>query len=290
MASDSALPPVIGAIADDRNGNALGTITTVFLDDVTERPTWVGVTDGLHASADDVPVIAPIADAEYTDGRLRLTVPAEAVRSAPRVAQADRLSPAEEATLLEHYRSALAAAPNRTDTMALPRVETGTTTGTTGTGTTDTTGIATSTQPDTTGTPVAVGTAADTAMTRTEEQLQVSTVVEPWTRAVLRIEEVTEEVLVPVTVTRQQARIEYLPLSPTDSARTAGEPGEPGVERPTSTSEWVTLYAEQPSVTLQRVPAERVRLTTSWVTEETVVSEQLRREQVELTTTETPQR
>ena len=44
-------------------------------------------------------------------------------------------------------------------------------------------------------------------MTRSEEQLQVSTVVEPWTRAVLRIEEVTEEVLVPVTITRQQARV-----------------------------------------------------------------------------------
>ena len=39
MASDSVLPPVIGAIADDRDGNALGTITTVFLDDVTEQPT-----------------------------------------------------------------------------------------------------------------------------------------------------------------------------------------------------------------------------------------------------------
>jgi stress response protein YsnF len=125
-------------------------------------------------------------------------------------------------------------------------------------------------------------------MTRTEEQLQVSTVVEPWTRAVLRIEEVTEEVLVPVTVTRQQARIEYLPLNPADRARPTGERGEPGVERATSTSEWVTLYAEQPSVTLQRVPAERVRLSTSWVTEETTVSQELRREQVELTTTETP--
>jgi stress response protein YsnF len=243
MASDSALPPVIGAIADDRDGNALGTVTAVFLDDVTQRPTWVGLTDGLHADSDQVPVIAPISDAQYADGRLRLTVSADAVRSAPRVSQADRLSPAEEATLLEHYRSATA-----------PRT----------------------------------GTAGDTAMTRSEEQLQVSTVVEPWTRAVLRIEEVTEEVLVPVTITRQQARIEYLPLPPTDSARTAGEPAAPGAQRPTSTSEWVTLYAEQPSVTLQRVPAERVRLRTDWVTEQTTVSQELRREQVELTTTETP--
>jgi stress response protein YsnF len=245
MASDSTLPPVIGAIADDRDGNALGTISTVYLDDATERPTWVGLTDGLHAGADQVPVIAPITDAEYTDGRLRLTVSADAVRTAPRVSQPDRLSPAEETLLQEHYRSTAAAPPRS-------------------------------------------GTTTDSAMTRSEEQLQVSTVVEPWTRAVLRIEEVTEEVMVPVTITRQQARIEYLPLALTDSARSAGDAAEPGAQRPTSATEWVTLYAEQPTVTLERVPVERVRLRTAWATEETTVSQELRREQIELDTADTP--
>ena len=120
MASDSALPPVIGAIADDRDGNALGTVTTVFLDDVTEQPTWVGLSAGLHAAPDDVPVIAPLADARYAEGRLQLDVPAEAVRAAPRVSSPDRLSPEEEATLLAHYRSlapAAAGAPQRTTTL-----------------------------------------------------------------------------------------------------------------------------------------------------------------------------
>jgi len=243
MASEPALPPVIGAIADDRDGNALGTVTTVFLDDVTEQPTWVGLTDGLHASPDDVPVIAPISDAEFAGGRLRLTVSADAVRTAPRVSQPDRLSPGEETTLREHYLAVVSS----------PRV----------------------------------GTADDTAMTRSEERLTVSTVVEPWTRAVLRIEEVTEEVMVPVTITRQQARIEYLPVTTSDSIRT-GQAAEPGAQRPTSTTEWVTLYSEQPSVTLERVPAERVRLGTAWATEDTVVTQQLRKEQIELTTTQTP--
>jgi stress response protein YsnF len=244
MASDSALPPVIGAIADDRDGNALGTVTTVFLDDVTGQPTWVGLTDGLHAASDDVPVIAPISAADYADGRLRLSVPADAVRSSPRVSQADRLSPEEETALLEHYGGLSTTAPT--------------------------------------------GTATDTAMTRTEEQLQLSTVVEPWTRAVLRIEEVTEEVMVPVTITRQQARIEYLPVSPADGVRTARDAAEPGARRATSTSGWVTLYAEQPVVTLERAPVERVRLATTWATEETTVSAELRREQIELNTTQTP--
>jgi hypothetical protein len=251
MTSDSALPPVIGAIATDRDGNALGTITTVYLDDATERPTWVGLSDGLHASPDQTPVIAPLTDARFTEGRLVLPVPADAVRSAPRVSRPDHLSPEEETLLRDHY-----AAP------------------------------AGGTDP---GTGTWTGTGTDDAMTRSEEQLQVGTVVEPWTRAVLRIEEVTEEVMVPVTITRQQARIEYLPLSPTDRAGTAGDPAPAGAERATSTSGWVTLYTEQPAVTLQRVPAERVRLSTAWVSEETGITEQLRKEQVELTTAETPQ-
>ena len=276
MASDSALPPVIGAIADDRDGNALGTITTVFLDDVTQRPTWVGLTEGLDATSGDVPVIAPISDAEYSDGRLRLTVSADAVRTAPRVAQPDRLSPEEETTLREHYRAVPATGRHgTTDTVAIPVMQTGTTRTT---DTADTTAAARGT----------AGTAADTAMTRSEEQLQLSTVREPWTRAVLRIEEVTEEVMVPVTITRQQARIEYLPLSPGDRTDTTGAAGAPGDERSTSTSEWVTLYTEQPAVTLERVPVERVRLRTAWATEETTVTEELRKEQIELTTTETP--
>jgi hypothetical protein len=248
MTSDPALPPVIGAIADDRDGNALGTITAVFLDDATERPSWVGLTDGLHATSGDVSVIAPISGAEYADGRLRLTVSADAVRTAPRASRPDRLSPAEEITLRRHY---LAEAPPPRHAAAA----------------------------------TATATATVGGMTRSEEQLQVSMVVEPWARAVLRIEEVTEEVLVPVTITRQQARIEYLPLTTAQDAGTARDAAEPGAQRPISTTEWVTLWSEQPAVTLERVPAERVRLRTAWATEETTVSAELRREQVELTET-----
>jgi hypothetical protein len=240
MASEPALPPVIGAIAEDRDGNALGTVTAVFVDDASGQPTWVGLTSGLHAAADpaDVPVVAPITDAVLTDGRLRLTVPEDAVRAAPHPASPERLSPEEEGLLRDHYRGAGPA------------------------------GAA----------------ATDDAMTRSEEQLRVRTVVEPWTRAVLRIEEVTEEVMVPVTVTRQRARIEYRPLAAGEADRPTAAADEPGTERPTSTTEWVTLWGEQPRVTLERVPVERVRLATSWTTEEQSYGDEVRRELLELTT------
>ncbi|MGY1838787.1 MULTISPECIES: PRC and DUF2382 domain-containing protein [unclassified Modestobacter] len=255
MTSDSAPPPVIGAIVDDRDGTPLGTVTAVFLDDVTGQPTWIGLTEGLHAAPDDeeVPTIAPMAGAELTGGRLHLTVPVTAVRSAPRVARPDHLSPEEEAVLQEHYRLGEVAGTG-------PAVE----------------------RPGTT--PPAGHASADGAMTRSEEQLQVDTVIEPWTRAVLRIEEVSEEVMVPVTVTRQRARIEYLPVRPGD--RPDGDATiDPGSER---TGEWVTLYGERPVVSVEREPIERVRLATSWTTEQHEVGDQLRREQVELTTVQDP--
>jgi stress response protein YsnF len=231
MTSDPAVPPVVGAIAEDRDGTALGTVTAVYLDDVTRQPTWVGLAEGLHAAPDaqDITVVAPIAGAELTEGRLRLSVPADAVRSAPRPGSAERLAPAEVQTLRQHY----AAAPD--------------------------TGVHT--------------------MTRSEERLRVESVREPWARAVLRVDTVTEEVLVPVTVTRQRARIEYLPLRGDDGATLSDQPGE---DRESRSTDWVTLYGEEPVVTVQRGPVERVRLTTTWVTEEQSVSGRLRREEIAL--------
>ncbi|MCZ2827676.1 YsnF/AvaK domain-containing protein [Modestobacter sp. VKM Ac-2986] len=242
----------------------MGTITTVFLDDVTGQPTWVGLTSGQHAApqSDEVPVIAPVTGSELSDGRLRLTVSADAVQSAPRIAQPDRLTPAEETMLREHYRgtSTQGTSAGLVDDHAahdLPRT--------------------------------AVGTLDDTGMTLSEEQIRVDTVVEPWTRAVLRIEEFTEEVMVPVTVTRQRARIDHLPITAHTGGTTGGLPDGDvrSSDRSTSTSGWVTLYTEEPQVTMQRVPVERVRLATSWVTEDSVVTDQVRREHVELTTSDT---
>jgi uncharacterized protein DUF2382 len=203
MTSDQEVPPVIGAIADDREGKPVGTVTAVFVDDVTGRPTWVGLTDGLHAAPDatDVAIVAPIADAQVAGGRVRLAVSADAVHSSPRPAASDRLSPEEELTLRDHYAGGTGqvgggtAGTDRTDTVLID-------TGRSGTDLADA---------DRAGRGTGDGT-----MTRSEERITVDSVTEPWARAVLRIEEVTEEVMVPVTITRQQARIEYLPLRGTD--------------------------------------------------------------------------
>jgi sporulation protein YlmC with PRC-barrel domain/stress response protein YsnF len=258
----------------DRDGDKIGKIEDIYLDRQTGEPEWIAVKTGTFGSNLS---FLPIEGATLAGDDVRSAEAKDRVKDAPNVEADGELSPEEERRLYEYYgRSDYDAwsedSEDRTATFGRDgdrdRDRGGDASGTVGR---DTTGPTT-----------------DDAMTRSEEQLRVRTVVEPWTRAVLRIEEVTEEVMVPVTITRQQARIEYLPLALTDSARSTGDAAEPGAQRPTRATEWVTLYAEQPTVTLERVPVERVRLRTAWATEETTVSQELRREQIELDTTDTP--
>ena len=100
------------------------------------------------------------------------------------------------------------------------------------------------------------------ALTRSAERLVVGTQVVPVGRAVLRVETVTEEVLVPVTVTRQRVRVDVVDVDPAAGPATDQLLGG---TRNGATGAWLTLYDEQPVVTVQAVPTERVRLVTEWV-------------------------
>ena len=94
-----------------------------------------------------------------------------------------------------------------------------------------------------------------TEIVRSEERLTVTTEVVPYARARLRVETTTEEVLVPVTITRQHARVEYV------DALGAPVTGVPDAQA----SPWVTLHVDEPVVTTRPVAVERVRLVTGWV-------------------------
>jgi stress response protein YsnF len=137
-------------------------------------------------------------------------------------------------------------------------------------------------------------------MTRSEEQLRVGTERVATTRARLVKYVVTEEVQITVPIRREEIRVEQVPIDapddgPGESLLEAGEtypsgghsggaPGAAGGGLP----EEIVLHTERPVVTVEVVPVERVRLRTDWATEQTTVSQELRKEQVELTTTEIP--
>jgi len=114
------------------------------------------------------------------------------------------------------------------------------------------------------------------AVTRAEERLDVGTEVIPVGRARLVVETTTEEVLVPVRVTRQRVRVEM--TGPQDTAAV-------DVPRTGRSTDWLVLHADEPVVTVRSVPVERVRLATAWVPGQTEVSATVSREVVEVDTT-----
>jgi stress response protein YsnF len=73
-----------------------------------------------------------------------------------------------------------------------------------------------------------------------------------------------------VPVTREEVRLERVPVTDDDPA---DEPAGPGGD--------VILHAEQPVVSTQTVPVERVRLGKETVVHEETVTRPVRREQIE---------
>ncbi|SDO99950.1 protein of unknown function [Klenkia soli] len=95
----------------------------------------------------------------------------------------------------------------------------------------------------------------------TAQQLSTTTEAVPVRRAVLRVETTTEQVMVPVTLTRQRARLHYVDVDPAAAVPVPAEQLLDG-----ATGGWLVLTADEPVVTTRAVPVERVRLVTSWVT------------------------
>jgi uncharacterized protein (TIGR02271 family) len=113
---------------------------------------------------------------------------------------------------------------------------------------------------------------AGDAMTRSEERLVAGTRSEPVTKVRLRKYLVTEQRQVTVPVTREEVRLEEVPISP-DEAPSAPDEDERDAA--------MTLHAERPVVSTETVPVERVRLTKETVRGEETVTHPVRKERID---------
>jgi uncharacterized protein (TIGR02271 family) len=120
------------------------------------------------------------------------------------------------------------------------------------------------------------GPTTDEAMTRSEEELRVGTESRERGRARLRKYVTTEQQTVTVPVQREEVRVEREPI--TDANLDAATSG-PAISEE---EHEVTLHEETPVVEKRAVPRERVRLDTETVTEERQVSEEVRKEQIQV--------
>ena len=120
------------------------------------------------------------------------------------------------------------------------------------------------------------GPTTDDAMTRSEEELRVGTRETESGRVRLRKYVVTEEVQQTVPIRREEVRVEREPITDAnvDQATTGPEISEEEHE--------VVLHEEEAVVEKRVVPKERVRLDKDTITEEEQISEEVRKEQIDV--------
>jgi uncharacterized protein (TIGR02271 family) len=120
------------------------------------------------------------------------------------------------------------------------------------------------------------GPSTDSAMTRSEEQLRVGTEKVETGRARLRKHVVTEAETRTVPVSHEEVRVEREPITDGNVGAALDGPAISEEEHE------VVLEAERPVVRKEAVPVERVRVDKERVTDQTQVSEQVRKEQIDL--------
>lgn len=248
------------------HGDKLGAIGQIYLDDASGAPNWVTVKTGLFGSFE---TFVPVGTARLDGDDLVVSYTKDLIKAAPRVDADGSLSPQEEQTLYRHYGLD------------------------TGLGATDPVDTTVADVPSDLDDPSEVGDdrpdlshktvgqdrsgpTTDTAMTRSEERLNVGTQTREAGRARMRKYVVTEQVAQTVPVRHQEARVVREPI--TDANR------GPAMSGPAISEEEheVVLHAETPVVEKDVVAVERVRMDTTTVTGEETVSAAVRKEQIEL--------
>jgi uncharacterized protein (TIGR02271 family) len=247
------MPPSIDTVQSwqgrtmvDPAGDKLGTIDAIYLDDETGQPEWATVTRGLFSAK---AAFVPLAQAQAMGDSVQVPYDKQQVTDAPSMEADGSLSQDEEAELYRHY--GLDYSEHRSDS-GLPA------------GTDDTVGRDTS------------GPATDQAMTRSEEELRVGTQSRERGRARLRKYVTTETQQVTVPVQREEVRVEREPISDANLDHATSGPAISEEEHE------VTLHEEEAVVEKRVVPRERVRLDKDTVTDERQVSEEVRKEQIEV--------
>jgi len=233
-----------GRTVVDRDGDTVGDIEAIYVDDQSSEPEWALVNTGLFGTKS---TFVPLSQAASSGGDVQVPYVKQLVKDAPRIDPDQHLSEAEEQQLWRHY--------GLDD-------DSGYTAGTADRGRDSVNDTSRAT--------------TDDAMTRSEEELQVGTQTRERGRARLRKYVVTEEQQVTVPVQREEVRVEREPI--TDANLDAATSG-PAISEE---EHGVTLHEETPVVEKRAVPKERVRLDTDTITEERQVAEEVRKEQIEV--------
>ena len=212
---------LFGAEVVDVDGAKVGTVREVFLDDATDRPSWVSVRTGWFGTNES---LVPLQDAEISGDRIRVPFDKATIVDAPRSDEGQALSRDDEGELYRHYHRGSsggrgqigdAATDGRKADERVP-----------GERDVDRRGVDVlgGAGPDDIDGAVGPDTGDDGSVVRSEERLAVSTERIAAGRARIRKFLVTEEQQITVSVAREDVRVEYV----TESDLAPGTTGSAG--------------------------------------------------------------
>jgi uncharacterized protein (TIGR02271 family) len=260
MIDESQAKQLIGQTLRTREGDKVGTIGQVYLDDDHGRPEWVTVNTGLFGTNES---FVPLAEAGLADGGVTVPYSKDQIKKAPNIGESAHLSRAEEQQLYEHYGIAYTSRES-------------TVTGGTGPSTGTSARHARDYDQDAAVGHDTSGPTTDDAMTRSEERLQVGTETVETGRARLRKWVETENVQVDVPVSKEKARLVTEPITEANRGDALQGPSISEEEHE------VVLTEERPVVATETVPVERVRLDKEVEQDVEQVGGDVRKERIEL--------
>ena len=263
MIDTTMLGQLAGKHVKGPDGENIGKIADVYESTDGGGGTFATVTTGLFGGGSS---FFPLDAAELRGDDVVVPYSKSFIKDAPRVENDEELTAPEEQRLFEYYSQAGGSG-----------MTTGTTTAATTTTTTDTSGF-TGDRDNVHGTVGhdTSGPTTDNAMTRSEEQLRVGTERVEAGRARLRKYVTTETETRTVPVSKETVHVEREPITDANMPNAMSGPAISEEEHE------VVLTEERPVVQKEAVPVERVRLDTDTVTENVQVTEEVRKEQIDM--------
>ena len=292
---------LFNATAYDKNGEKLGDVNEVFVDDQSGQPTFVEVNHGLFGMNSS---LVPLRGHDFSGDDLKLGFSKDRIKDAPDFDSDKPLTPEAQSDIFKHYgldnardvtdykdsnldskRDAQAGADKDHNLTAGAGAAAGA--GVAGAGVAgahaDEKKAATHTT-DAAATERKAGVADDAAAARTnndgelirsEEQLNVNKERVATGEARLRKYVVTDTETVEVPVEREEVRVERTPINAEDAKNYNGAISGDSEEAS------VTLHEERVNVNKETVPVEKINLKKNTVRDTETHTEELRKEQID---------
>ncbi|GAB2470044.1 PRC and DUF2382 domain-containing protein [Luteococcus sediminum] len=235
----------------DSEGNKVGDVGQVYLDDATGRPEWVTVRTGLFGMKE---TFVPLQGENVSNGEIHVPYTKDQIKGAPSIDPEGHITEAEEAELYRYYsikqdlgayegRDAVATDRVATDRVATDRVDTDRDANLEG------------------------------DIIRHEERLNVGKEEVETGRVHIRKHVVNEQQSVQVPVEREELRVERTPIADGEVVR-GGRLEEGETE--------VVLHEERPVVSKETVGVEKVSVGKETVVENETVTANVAKEQIEV--------